>query len=178
MDLSAFFGVVSTIDFALLGLWWVAVQTRPDLRSHEFRTSTMAYLVSLQFLVPGTATLFAQVSSGLDAVWRIAFGLAGLSGLAAILALAPRLAANGERRVAGLLGWLVAPLQVLITVVALYPQVIERLHTHLYALQVEAMLFCLMVFLGAQTAWAAAMQPERAPAELERPEARTQQIAR
>ena len=161
MDLSAFFGVVATVDFALLGLWWVAVQARPDLRNHEFRTGKTAYLVSLQFLVPGTAALLAQINPGLGAIWRISFALAGVSGLTAIVAIVPQLAANGERGVAHLLHWCAVPLHVLISLVALFPQSIDALNTQLSALEVEAILVCLMLFLSAQTAWAAAMQPER-----------------
>jgi hypothetical protein len=60
MNLGAFFGVVSTVDFALLGLWWVTVQARPDLRRNGSSAARMAYVVSLQFIVPGTAGLLAQ----------------------------------------------------------------------------------------------------------------------
>lgn len=165
MDLSAFFGVVATVDFALLGLWWVAVQTRPDLRNPEFRTGKTAYLVSLQFLVPGTAALLAQINPGFGAIWRVAFALAGASGLAAILAIAPQLSASGEGGVALLLHLCAVPLQIVITGIALFPQIIDSLTTQMSALEVEAVLFCLMVFLSAQSAWAAAMQPERMPRE-------------
>jgi cytochrome bd-type quinol oxidase subunit 2 len=165
VDLSAFFGVVATVDFALLGLWWVAVQARRDLRDREFGAGKTAYLVSLQFLVPGTAALLAQINPGFGAIWRIAFALAGASGLAAIIAIAPQLSASGEGGVALLLHWFAVPLQMLITVIALFPQIIESLTTQMSALEVEAVLFCLMLFLSAQSAWAAAMQPERAQRE-------------
>jgi len=161
MDLTAFFGVVSTVDFALLGLWWVAVQTRPDLRNHRFRTSQMAYLVSLQFLVPGTASLLAQIDPTFGPIWRIAFTLSSLSGVVAIISIAPTLWASGERGVAWLMYLGAFPLYVLITLIALFPQVVNGWSTRMNALEVEAILFCLMVFLSAQTAWAAAMQPER-----------------
>ena len=177
MDVTAFFGVVSTIDFALLGLWWVAVQTRPDLRTREFRTGRMAYLVSLQFLVPGTASLLAQIDPPFGAVWRVAFTLAGLSGLAAILALVPELAAAGEPGVARLLRWGALPVHVLISIIALFPQIVDSLTTRMDALEVEAVLFCVMVFLGAQTAWAAAMQPEQTQPE-NQPEALPREVVR
>ena len=71
MNFSGFFGVVATVDFALLGLWWVAVQARPDLRNRESSASRASYLVSLQFVVPGTAALLAQVDPQLTGIWRV-----------------------------------------------------------------------------------------------------------
>ena len=85
MNLSAFFGVVATIDFALLGLWWVAVQARPDLREHGSAAARMAYVVSLQFVVPGTASLLALVDPAVTMVWRVSFAIAGVTGILAIL---------------------------------------------------------------------------------------------
>ena len=161
MDLSAFFGVVSTVEFALLGLGWVTVQTREDLRRREAQGLGMAYLVSLQFVVPGTASLLAQVAPDLEAVWRISFAIAGVSGLGAIIALRPVLLANGEGGVAKILSWGALPLYAVITVIAVLPDLFGSLSTRFDALQVEAVLFCLTIFLSAQTAWAAAMAPER-----------------
>jgi hypothetical protein len=159
VDINAFFGVVSGIDFTLLGLWWVAVQDRHDLRraAHKGR---MAYAVSLQFIVPGTAGLLGQVAPNVPLVWQIAYALAGASGAVAVLLLAPTLAGAGSARVAALLRWCVAPLYVLITAVAVDPSLVTGASKQLTGLQVEGIFFCLLVFISAQTAWAAAMSPE------------------
>jgi cytochrome bd-type quinol oxidase subunit 2 len=161
MDLSAFFGVVSTVEFALLGLWWVTVQTREDLRRREAQGLGMAYLVSLQFVVPGTASLLAQVAPDLQAVWRVSFAIGGVAGFAAIIALRPVLVASGESGVAKILTFGALPLYTVITVIAVLPNLFGSLNMRLDELQVEAILFCLTIFLSAQTAWAAAMAPER-----------------
>jgi hypothetical protein len=160
MDSSAFFGVVATVDFALLGLWWVAVQTRPDLRGRPGRADRMSYLVSLQFVVPGTAALLAQVAPQLTTVWRVSFALAGLCGVLSIALLVPTLASRGELLVPKFLRLGALPLYAAIAVLAVIPGILQPGSSSLSSLQVEALLFCLMVFLGAQIAWAAAMSPE------------------
>lgn len=157
MNLSAFFGVVSTIDFALLGLWWVTVQTRPDLRAHGSDASRMAYVVSVQFVVPGTAALLAQVDPAVTAVWRVAFAIAGVTGIAAIVFLVPALTAFGALAAARFLRFGALPLYALMTFIAVTPGLLSNSSGRLSALQVEAILFCLVVFLGAQVAWVAAM---------------------
>jgi hypothetical protein len=150
---------VSTVDFALLGLWWVTVQGRSDLREHGSRAERMAYAVSLQFVVPGTASLLAQVDPGVTAVWRVSFAIAGVAGIIAILLLAPALVATGGLVVARFLRFGAVPLYALMTVLAVIPTppFLSGGSHGLSSLQVEAILFCLVVFLGAQVAWAAAM---------------------
>jgi hypothetical protein len=161
MNLSAFFGVVSTVDFALLGLWWVSVQARPDLRKLKSNASRMAYLVSLQFIVPGTASLLSQVAPNLEIVWRVSCTVAGASGILAILFLVPALAADGELSVVRFLRFGALPLYVLIVFNAAIPGILPATSS-LSQEQVEAILFCLVIFLGVQMAWAAAMSPPAA----------------
>jgi hypothetical protein len=158
MSLGAFFGVVSTVDFALLGLWWVTVQARADLRRHHATASRMAYVVSQQFIVPGTASLLAQVDPAVTAVWRVSFAVAGVTGIAAIVLLVPALAASGEVTVARSLRFGAVPLYALMTLIAVlfFPS------GTLGALQGEGILFCLVVFLSTQVAWAAAMSMDPA----------------
>lgn len=61
-ELSDFSSVVAGVCFTLLGLWWVVVHESPDLRRRELRGGQMAYAVSLQFVLPGTAAIFSQVA--------------------------------------------------------------------------------------------------------------------
>src|SRR5688500_1784198 len=62
MDQTAFYGVVTTINFTLLGLWWLAAKDRVDLFGRSAATRRTAYLVSLQFAIPATVSLLAQVA--------------------------------------------------------------------------------------------------------------------
>jgi hypothetical protein len=143
-ELTAFYGIMAGINFTLLGLWWVTVQDRPHLRRP-------GYVVSLQFLVPGTAALLSQVAPQTPALWRTAFVIAGIAGATGILL-------TGRGRTARLLLWAGTPLYGLIVVVAALPRL-----GGLTGPQWEGVLFCLLVLVGAQTAWATAMAPAESP---------------
>ena len=52
------------------------------------------------------------------------------------------------------------PLYLLIALVAAIPPLGEALSGYLTPLQVEAILLCLLVFLGVQAAWVVAMAPK------------------
>jgi hypothetical protein len=160
-ELTAFYGIMAQINFTLLGLWWVTVQDRPHLRSPG--RGRAAYVVSLQFLVPGTAALVSQVAPEASALWRTAFVIAGVAGAAGILSSAPGIARAGARTAARLLTWVATPLYGFIVVVAVIP-LGSAPRAGLTGPQWEGVLFCLLVLVGAQTAWTAAMAPaEPAP---------------
>ncbi|MDR7276597.1 hypothetical protein [Catenuloplanes atrovinosus] len=151
MDVGQFYAAVAGINFTLLGLWWVAVTERRQLREGGPRVRRMAYTVSLQFLIPGALSLLAQVAPNVPAFWRSAFALAGLLGALSILLLSPSVARENEmtRRGALLLRVVGIPLYLLIAVWALVP--FDGLP--LTALQIEGIMLALLVFLGAHTAW-------------------------
>lgn len=159
MDISAFYAVVAGINFTLLGLWWVAVLERPDLRRTGSQTGQMAYAVSLQFLIPGTASLLSQVAPNVGWLWRTAFVLGGAAGVVGIARLVPILLRTHLRTAARLLVVAGIPIHSLVAIVAMLPDLRSALGIQLSSLQVEAVLFCLLVLVGAQTAWIAAMSP-------------------
>ncbi|MEU4532101.1 hypothetical protein AB0F49_28105 [Micromonospora ureilytica] len=162
-DLTAFYAVVSGVCFTLLGLWWVAVQEIADLRRSELGASQMAYLVSLQFALPGTAALLSQVAPAVPMLWRSAFVIGGVAGAVGILFMAPLLRGSGRHRALSLLRWIGVPLYLLIVVVAAAPGIgAAPGGTGLTRAQIEGVLFCVLVLLGVQTAWTAAMSPEPA----------------
>ena len=82
MDIDAFYSVVSGINFTLLGLWWVAIKDRADIGGDNTAGRRMAYIVSLQFLIPGTVSLLSQVAPDKPLIWRLSFTIAGLAGAA------------------------------------------------------------------------------------------------
>jgi hypothetical protein len=161
VDISTFYGVVAGINFTLLGLWWVAVLERADLRRAGSRQSQMAYVVSLQFLLPGAVALLSQAAPTVAFVWRTAFLLGGVAGVVGIVMLVPILLRTHLRTPARLLLVLGVPLHTLVAIVAVLPELRSSFGLELNSLQVEAILFCLLVLLGAQTAWTAAMAPSR-----------------
>ena len=158
-ELTTFYGIMAQINFTLLGLWWVTVQDRPHLRGPG--RGRAAYVVSLQFLVPGTAALVSQVAPEASVLWRTAFVIAGVAGAAGILSGAPGIARAGGRTAARLLLWVATPLYAFIVVVAVLP-LGSAPGAGLTGPQWEGVLFCLLVLVGAQTAWTAAMAPAEA----------------
>jgi hypothetical protein len=145
MDIAAFYAVVAGVNFTLLGLWWVAVHERVDLRDATERR--MAYVVALQFMVPGTTALISQVAPNLTVLWRITFAV---------------LRRATARTAAGLLLGLGLPAYLLVTLVAAVPAVHEAVSSKLTGLQTEAILFSLLVLLSVQVAWTVAMTPQPA----------------
>jgi uncharacterized membrane protein len=119
----------------------------------------MAYAVSLQFLIPGTVSLLSQVAPNVAYLWRTAFALGGAAGVVGIVRLVPILLRTHLRTAARLLIVVGVPIHALIAVVAMLSDLRSALDIELSSLQVEAVLFCLLVLVGAQTAWIAAMSP-------------------
>lgn len=161
MDQSAFYGVVSAINFTLLGLWWVAVKDRSDLVGATASSRLTAYLVAQQFVIPGAVSLIAQVAPEVSAVWRTAFSVAGLLGAVGVMMLARELRRTSD---AGFAPTLVAaagvPLYLAVALVAVLP-LGGTLPASFTPIQVEALLLSLLVFLGAQEAWIVSMTPAK-----------------
>jgi len=157
MDIAAFYAVVAGVNFTLLGLWWVAVQDKVDLRDRAERR--MAYVVALQFMVPGTASLISQVAPTVTSIWRVTFALAGVAGAVGVLLVVPVLRRASSRGAAVFLLGAALPLYLLVTLVAAVPGVHEVVSRKLTGLQTEAILFSLLVLLSVQVAWLVAMIP-------------------
>jgi hypothetical protein len=160
VDLSAFYAVVSAINFTLLGLWWVAVRERAEIGVDSRAGRRMAYLVSLQFVIPGTVSLLSQVAPTVPALWRVSFTVAGLAGAVGAFLLGTAIGAvPGQGLVGNLLSFLASPLYVIVALVAAIPSLTQGRGLALTPLQIEGILLCLLVFLGVHAAWVVAMAP-------------------
>lgn len=160
MDQSAFYGVVSAINFTLLGLWWVAVKDRLDRGAESASFQRMAYFVSLQFAIPATVALLAQVAPGIPEVWRWSFALAGIAGVVGVLMLVYELSKQSRALVLPrLFAVLGIPLYVLVVIVALSPGVVADAGIELAPIEAEGLLLAILVFLGVQEAWFVHMSP-------------------
>lgn len=157
MDIAAFYAVVAGVNFTLLGLWWVAVQDKVDLRDSAARR--MAYVVALQFMVPGTASLISQVAPTVTSIWRVTFAAAGVAGAVGVLLVVPVLQKSESRGASIFLLSTALPLYVVVTLVAAVPGIHEVVSKQLTGLQVEAILFSVLVLLSVQVAWSVAMIP-------------------
>jgi cytochrome bd-type quinol oxidase subunit 2 len=170
MNQSAFYGVVAATNLTLLGLWWVAVKDRTNLIGHKDAASRRAaYLVSLQFAIPATVALLAQVNPGEPAIWRFAFGSAGVIGAIGIALLARQIWSDTVARVAPILFALFGiPAYVLVVIVAFFPTMVADAGLTLKPIEAEGMLFSALLFLGVQEAWVVSMTPtDEAETEVE-----------
>ncbi|MGI8999748.1 MAG: hypothetical protein ACR2GO_08590 [Candidatus Limnocylindria bacterium] len=151
MDTTTFYAAASALCFTLLGFWWVVVQYRHAELTRDAAARRFTFLVSLHFIVPGLVSLASLLATG--AMWRIAFALAGLTGIAATVA---GLRAAGSMR--SLLGgmhrafWLGIPIYGLVTAVALAPDVV-RTTLGIEPLQVEGLLLLVILLIGILLAW-------------------------
>ena len=157
MDQSAFYAVVSAVNFTLLGLWWVAVKDKPKLAARR-----TAYLVGLNFSILATVSLFAQVAPEFPLVWRCAFGAAGAVGLIAMMLVARDLwgASRGAAIAVGIAGVVIYAGLILVAVLA---DVVRA--AGVAPIQAEAFLVSAAAFLGVQVAWAVSMSREPTPAD-------------
>ncbi len=162
MNQSEFYGVVSAINFTLLGLWWVAIKDRADAAGHDDAARRMAYFVSLQFVIPATVALLAQVAPSVPEVWRFAFTIAGLLGAVGVWMLATELQRSTDAKVLPTVFAVVGiPVYGAVIVVALFPDLIADLGWSLKPIEVEGLLLSVLVFLGVQEAWVVSMTPPR-----------------
>jgi hypothetical protein len=160
MSTETFYATASALCFTLLGFWWIVVQFRHREFTRSRGARRMAFVVSLHFILPGLVSLAALLAFDATYLWRIAFGLAGVTGLAAVgigarsvaePAGAMVLIRNGE--------WVTAPLYAALTLVALFPEAL-RSATGLEPLQVEGLILVAILLLGLVFAWALFTDPD------------------
>ena len=163
MSTEAFYGAVAGISFTLLGLWWVVVITRTDWRPSPARR-LLAYTVSLHFLLPGMMSILSIVAPDEPLIWRAVFSLAGALGVAGVILFRRALQEDHDTpRLVVVLEWVVLPIYVAITVLALFPTIPKDLGMSLTGIQVEAILVSLLLFFGVQGAWILMVEPVRPP---------------
>jgi len=151
MDTTTFYSAASALCFTLLGFWWVVVQFRHAELTRDAAARRFMFLVSLHFIVPGLVSLASLLATG--PMWRVAFGLAGLTGIAGAIA-GTRAGASISPLLAGLRvkALLAVPVYAVVTLVALAPELV-RTNIGLEPLQVEGMLLLLILLLGILLAW-------------------------
>jgi hypothetical protein len=146
MDLTAFYATVSGVGFTLLGLWWIVVDKHPEWFERR-DTALMAYVISLQFIIPATASLLSLVAAELPGLWRTVFAVLGLVGIAGAVLVARVVRGTPGVSAAALLSAL--PVYVAMVIVAVLPP----LDLGLTPLQLEALLVALMLVLGLHAVW-------------------------
>ena len=150
MDTSLFYATGSALCFTLLGFWWLVVQFRHAELTRDAATRRFTFLVSLHFVIPGLVSIASLISPG--ALWRVAFGLAGLVGIAAAFFLASGAVRwRGPLRSVGRASWIGIPIYALVTLIAIVPDAFSNLG--LDALQLEGFALLTILLLGILLAW-------------------------
>ena len=152
MDPTAFYTAASALCFTLLGFWWVVVQYRHAELTQDPGLRLFAFLVSLQFILPGMASM-TSLLSGDGALWRLTFSVAGLVGIAAVIVAAREPAIrSGSLRSVSRLTWIGVPFYALLIVFAAAPD-LARNGLSLEPLQVEGYLLTIILLIGILLAW-------------------------
>lgn len=161
MPLESFYTAASTLFFTLLGFWWVVVQLKRDRWISNPTSRRMAYIVSLNFFVPGVMCIVALLSAEASFVWNISFALAGLLGAGASAVTATSLSASRTASQNTVLGhWGAAVLYVLIALIAVFPWLVGQVISDVSALVVEGILLVLLALLDINMAWFLFMEPD------------------
>jgi hypothetical protein len=159
MPQDVFYQSVSTASFTLLGLWLVVVQARDEWRFSLARRR-MAYVVSLHFLLPGAMSVLALAAPDQALVWRVSFAVAGALGVVGVALIAQTLRQDTDApKVVRWLQWVVLPIYVLITALAIAPGIVQAVGLTLTPLQTEAIVLSLLLFFGVQSAWFLLVEP-------------------
>jgi len=162
MDTGTFYATTSAVSFTLLGFWWVVVQFRHEEMTQDRGRRRLAFVISLHFILPGLMSLGALLTVDAPLVWRLTFGVAGVTGMIAVI-VASRgiLDPTGAIAAIGRFELVAFPLYAIITLVAIRPDLI-RTAVGLEPLQVEGTVMTLLVFLGILFAWALFTEPHAA----------------
>lgn len=156
MDLSAFYQLVATTSFTLVGLWWVIVQQRPAWKSDPVRRR-LAAGTYVSFLLPGLMATLAQLSPDTPLLWRISFGACAVLGLvstARLLAVERGQTVGPFRR----FRWLAVLVYLAILVLGVAPELARGLGWT--PLIVGGILLVLLVALAHGLTWDFMMEPD------------------
>ena len=157
MNQEVFYATSSALCFTLLGFWWVVVQFRHADLTRTRAARAFSLLVSLQFMLPGFVSLASLAAGEGSPLWRMVFATAGIAGLlSGLVALRVR---SRERAlgVAGGLAWLMAPVYVVLTLIALAPEAVRS--AGFVPIQVEAFVLTALLLIGVLIAWFLFVEP-------------------
>lgn len=159
--MEAFYQTVATFCFTLLGLWWGVVQFQHSNWMSDPTWRRMAHSVHLSFVVPGVMSLGAQTAGDLKIIWRIMFVIACALSIVAIVYLSQATRTRAYRGWFLRYGrWLMVAVYALIALFAIAPELAANFGDTLTALQVEGLLFTVLIFLGVSFAWDLLAEPK------------------
>jgi hypothetical protein len=147
--LTDFYISFSAMCFTLLGLWLVVVQTHLDRWAGSSPQRRRSYGVALHFSLPGMMTLLSLVDPQSAVLWRTSYAVIAIGGAVVLAAV--------RGRTPGYLGisaYVAAiALYIVIGIVAIAPHLVKDLGMTVAPVRIEAVLLCILVFIGVNVAW-------------------------
>jgi hypothetical protein len=61
-DTATFYATTTAVSFTLLGFWWIVIKYRHEELTHDTGRRRLAFVVSLQFVLPGIMSLGALLT--------------------------------------------------------------------------------------------------------------------
>lgn len=156
--LSDFYASFSATCFVVLSLWLVVVQSRWEEWRHDDDSVRQAYGVGLYFSLPGIMTLISLVDATNPVLWRTSYSVAALTGVA-VFATVHRVT---RHRWVAVVNRTAIALYGVVAIIAIFPNL---LHITKVANRVDAVLLCVVVFLGVNVAWLLLFSPAPAVPE-------------
>jgi DMSO reductase anchor subunit len=156
--LSDFYASFSATCFVVLSLWLVVVQSRWEEWRHDDDSVRQAYGVGLYFSLPGIMTLISLVDATNPVLWRTSYSVAALTGVA-VFATVHRVT---RHRWVAVVNRTAIALYGVVAIIAIFPNL---LHITKVANRVDAVLLCVVVFLGVNVAWLLLFSPAPAAPE-------------
>lgn len=150
MDISTFYAVTSAACFALVGLWWSVVKSKPEWFKDEAKRR-MAGGVYASFLIPGVMSLAAQIGVDSPLIWRGVFVIAAGVGMLNSGRLIRVTRESNLNSAFSRNYWVVPTLYGLVLFFAIFAGLARSLG--LQPLQLEALLLCGLILCAHMLAW-------------------------
>jgi hypothetical protein len=150
--LSDFYASFSATCFVVLSLWLVVVQQRYDDWQGDSDSVRQAYGVGLYFSLPGIMTLISLVDPTNPVLWRTSYAFVALSG-AAVFATVHQVT---RHRWVAIVNRTAIAVYGAVAVIAIFA---NPLNITKVANRADAVLLCVVVFLGVNVAWLLLFSP-------------------
>ena len=144
--LTEFYISFSATCFVILSLWLVVVQMRYDDWKDDPNSVWRAYGVGLYFSLPGIMTLISLVDPSNPHLWRTSYAIVALGGVG-ILGLVFK---AGQGRAVAIAYCSAIVLYGAVAIIAIFANPLDIVKV---ANRVDAVLLCVVVFLGVNVAW-------------------------
>jgi hypothetical protein len=148
-----FYGRFGAASLTLLGLWLIVVQTRFRAWAGSTAHRRQATAIAVIFGLPGILSFLAIVDPDEPALWKTSFIVGGVVGALGILLVVANRAVRPPGAVALVALSVAAALHAAIALVAIFANPIADSSLTLAPIEVERLLFSLLMGAGLVAAW-------------------------